>query len=270
MTTPSIDLNLRKKILDTLNCSRRVNVASAFSIVEIMKVLYNEILNYKAHDPKWPDRDRFILSKGHACLALYVMLAEKGFFPKEELKKFCLPGGILGGHPEYGEVPGVEFSTGSLGHGLPFGVGTSLAGKIDKKNYRTFVLLGDGECQEGSIWEAAMCAAKHGLSNLTAMIDYNKRQAYGSIFEVQSIEPLASKWKSFGWAVEAVDGHNEDDIRKVFSKLPLDPKKPSLVISHTVKGKGIPLLEKEASWHHKSRINDDLMAELYKALEGYK
>ena len=263
---PKIDISFRRKILDVLNCSRRGHVASAFSIVEVVKVLYNEVLHYKANEPAWTDRDRFILSKGHGCLALYVILAEKGFFPKEELRKFCAPEGILGGHPEYGKVPGVEFSTGALGHGLPFGVGVALAGKIDKKNYRTFVLLGDGECQEGSVWEAAMCASKHGLSNLTAIVDYNGTQCYGNLRAVQDLEPFADKWKSFGWEVESIDGHDTEKIREVCARLPLDKQKPSLIICHTVKGCGVRLLEKEPSWHHKSRIKDEEMAELFKDL----
>ena len=259
-------IRLRKKILDVVNASRRGHISSAFSIVEILRVLYDGVLRYRANEPLWEDRDRFILSKGHGCLALYVILAEKGFFPEEELKKFCAYDGILGGHPEYGKIPGVEFSTGALGHGLPFGAGVALAGKINAKSYRVFVLLGDGECQEGSVWEAAMFAAKHKLNNLVAIVDYNKRQAYGNIDGVQPLEPFMEKWRSFGWSAQSLDGHNIGEIEKAFVPLPARDK-PSAIICHTVKGKGIPLLEKDPSWHHKSRIKDEAMSELYKELE---
>ncbi|HNT97536.1 MAG TPA: transketolase [Elusimicrobiales bacterium] len=261
-----IDLRLRRKILRVLDCSRRGHVPSAFSIVEILKVLYGEVLRCRPGEPAWEDRDRFILSKGHGCLALYVLLAEKGFFPEEELARFCRPGGILGGHPEYGKVPGVEFSTGSLGHGLSFGVGTALAARMDGKDRRTFVLMGDGECQEGSVWEAAMCAGKHRLAGLTAMIDYNKRQAYGPVCEVQDLEPLARKWESFNWEVVSADGHDEAAVREAFGRLPLSPEKPSLIIFNTVKGRGIAALENDPSWHHKSGIKDDAMKALCDAL----
>jgi len=259
-------IRLRKQILDVVNYSRRGHIGSAFSIVEIIRVLYDDILKYKVDNPFWEDRDRFILSKGHGCLALYVMFAEKGFFDKEELKKFCREDGILGGHPEYGKIPGVEFSTGALGHALSFGIGVAIAGKLDKKDYRVFVLIGDGECQEGSVWEGAMCAVKHNLDNLIVIVDYNKKQAYGDINYVQKLEPFIDKWRSFGWEVEEVDGHNIEKLREVLRRFPFKKEKPSLIIAHTVKGKGIPLIEKDSSWHHKSRISDEIMERLYKGL----
>lgn len=248
-----------------LRVSRRGHLGSALSIVEILRMLYDEILRYDPKNPKWPNRDRFILSKGHGCLALYVVLADKGFYPKSELNKFCQCDGILGGHPEH-TIPGVEASTGSLGHGLSIGIGIALSAVFEKANYRTFILVGDGECNEGSIWEAAMCASKHRLNNLTVIVDYNKKQSYSNTCEVQDMEPFADKWRCFGFAVTEVDGHNIDELRAVFSTLPIEPDKPSAILCHTVKGKGIKYVENDLSWHHKSKITDDeiglLLAEL--------
>jgi transketolase len=257
---------LRKTIVRMLEASRRGHLGAAFSVVEILRVLYDDVLCYDPQNPKWPNRDRCILSKGHGCLALYVILAEKGFFPQSELWKFCKSNGILGGHPEH-MVPGVEASTGSLGHGLSIGVGFALNAKYEKASYRVFVILSDGETNEGSIWEAAMCASKHRLGNLTAIVDYNKQQSYSTTFEVQDMEPFADKWRSFGFAVREVDGHNVDELRSVLSNLPLEPNKPSAIISHTVKGKGIAFTENNLGWHHKSRITDEEIQSLMAALE---
>lgn len=261
-------IDLRKTIVQVLEVSRRGHLGSAFSLVEILRVLYDDVLHYDPKNPQWPYRDRCILSKGHGCLALYVILAEKGFFPSSELWRFCQSDGILGGHPEH-KIPGVETSTGSLGHGLSIGIGFALNAKYEKADYRTFVVIGDGECNEGSIWEAAMCAAKHNLSNLTVIVDYNKQQSYGTTFQIQNLEPFADKWKSFGLAVAEVDGHSVDVLRQVFSNLPLESGKPSVLICHTVKGKGIQLVENNLTWHHKSRITDEEIESLRAALEDY-
>jgi transketolase len=171
--------------------------------------------------PDWPERDRMILSKGHGCIALYVMLADKGFFPLETLDTFCRRDSILGGHPEASKVPGVEASTGALGHGLSYGVGMALAARIRRRDSRVIVVMGDGEINEGSVWEAALCAGKHGLSNLTAVIDYNKLQSAGPTREIQDLEPLADKWRAFNFAVAEVDGHDVAALRAVFARLPL-------------------------------------------------
>ncbi|MCK4819624.1 transketolase, partial [bacterium] len=246
--------------------SRRGHLASALSIVEILRVLYDDVMQYDSKEPNWSHRDRFVLSKGHGCLALYVILAEKGFFPQTELWKFCQRDGILGGHPEI-KIPGVEASTGSLGHGLSIGIGFALNAKYSKADYRTFVVVGDGETNEGAIWEAAMCAGKHGLDNLTVIVDYNKNQSYGSTFEVQDLEPFADKWRCFGFGVTEVDGHNVNDLKTVFSKLPLENNKPSVVICHTIKGKGIKHLENNLNWHHKSKVTDEELKSLFDSLE---
>jgi len=199
-------------------------------------------------------------------MALYVILAEKGFFPEEELRKFCKTDGILGGHPEI-IVPGIEASTGSLGHGLSIGIGFALNAKYEGADYRTFVIIGDGETNEGAIWEAALCAAKHRLSNLTVIVDYNKHQSYGPTSEVLELEPFLDKWSSFGFEVAEVDGHNVNELRVILSRLPLEPSKPSGIICHTIKGKGIEFVENNMRWHHKSRITDEEILSLLKAIK---
>ena len=256
---------LRATIVKILESSRRGHFPSALSLVEILRVLYDDVMLYDSKRPNWSHRDRFILSKGHGCLALYVILAEKGFFPQAELWKFCQKDGMLGGHPEI-KIPGVEASTGSLGHGLSIGIGFALNAKYSKADHRIFVLVGDGETNEGAIWEAAMCAGKHRLDNLTVIIDYNKNQSYGPTFEVQDLEPFADKWRCFGFGVTEVDGHNVNDLKTVFSKLPLQHNKPSVVICNTIKGKGIKHLENNLNWHHKSNITDKELKTLYDSL----
>ena len=257
---------IRKQIVDILSCSRRGHLGSALSIVEIIRVLYDDILQYDPKNPVWPQRDRFILSKGHGCLALYVLLADKGFYPQQELYKFCTAEGILGGHPEFPKVPGVETSTGALGHGFSVGIGMALNARCDNLNYRTFVLIGDGECNEGSIWEAAMCAGKHRLSSLLVMVDYNKLQSYGAVADVQVLEPFADKWRSFGFHVEEVDGHDVAALKAKLEQFPFHSQKPGVLICHTTKGKGIDFAENNLSWHHKSHISDEDIAMLYKGV----
>jgi len=274
LSTPeSIPLDARSKelrriIVQTLGAGKRGHVGAAFSVIEILRVLYDDVLRVDPKNPLWPDRDRCILSKGHSCLALYALLADKGFFPKEELLKFCASDGILGGHPEYGKVPGVEASTGSLGHGFSFGVGFSLAAKLDGKHHRVFVVLGDGECSEGTIWEAALSASKHRLDNLTILVDYNKQQTYGTIEEVQGLEPFADKWASFGFAVREVNGHDTGEILSVLGSTPFESGKPNAIICHTVKGKGVSFTEKNLAWHHKAKITDAEVGALMSELES--
>ena len=258
---------LRRLVVRTLEGGERGHVGSSMSLVEIMRVLYDDILRYRPQEPKWSERDRMILSKGHGCIALYVMLAEKGFIPLETLDTFCRRDSILGGHPEAAKVPGVEASTGALGHGLSYGVGMALAARIEKRDSRIIVVMGDGEINEGSVWEAALCAGKHKLSNLTAVIDYNKIQSAGPTREIQDLEPLLDKWRAFNFAAVDVDGHDVSALRNVFRSLPLAADRPSAIICHTVKGKGIAFAEHDANWHHKSKIANDVVAKLYAALE---
>lgn len=258
---------LRKLVVRALEGGERGHVGSSMSLIEIMRVLYDDILRYRADEPQWPDRDRMILSKGHGCIGLYVMLADKGFIPLETLDTFCRRDSILGGHPEAGKVPGVEASTGALGHGLSIGVGIALAVRMQKRDSRVIVVMGDGEIDEGSVWEAALCAGKHRLSNLTAVIDYNKVQSAGPTREILDLEPLADKWRAFNFATVEVDGHDVEALREVFRRLPLAHDRPTAIICHTVKGKGIGFAENDANWHHKSKINKDVVAKLYGALE---
>src|SRR6187431_2839303 len=236
--TPPLDERskyLRRLVVRGLAGGGRGHIGSSMSLIEIMRVLYDDILRYRPDEPDWPERDRMILSKGHGCIALYVMLADKGFFPLETLDTFCRRDSILGGHPEASKVPGVEASTGALGHGLSYGVGMALAARIRRRDSRVIVVMGDGEINEGSVWEAALCAGKHGLSNLTAVIDYNKLQSAGPTREIQDLEPLIDKWRAFNFATIDVDGHDVAALREAFQQLPLAQDRPSAIICHTVK-----------------------------------
>ncbi len=273
MTKPSPALDSRSKYLRSLVVrglagGNRGHVGSSMSPIEVLRVLYDDILHYDPKNPAMKDRDRCILSKGHGCLALYALLADKGYFPVEELDRFCHRDGILGGHPEHGKVPGVEASTGALGHGLSIGVGMALAARMDGRSSRVFVIMGDGEINEGSIWEAAMSAGKHKLSNLTAIIDYNKIQSAGMTRDIQDLEPLTDKWASFGFAVAEMDGHDVDAVRNVLSHLPLNSHKPTAIISHSVKGKGIPFAEGDPKWHHHSKFDPEILQEMRHSLDA--
>jgi transketolase len=258
---------LRHAIVDALIGGRRGHVGSSFSLVEIVRVLYDDVLRFRPDEPRWASRDRCILSKGHGCLALYAILADKGFFPRSELALQCTPGALLGGHPDP-HVPGVEASTGSLGHGLGLGVGMALAARMRRASHRVFVIMGDGETQEGSVWEAALVASKHGLDGLAAIVDYNKLQSYGPVSDVLPLEPLGDKWRAFGFSVREVDGHDVEALRSTFAALPFESGKPSVVIAHTVKGKGISFAENDADWHHKATVDAEMGARLRAALEA--
>lgn len=251
---------LRRVIVETMRCAGRGHLASALSLVEILRALYDDVLRVDPANPGWPGRDRLILSKGHGCLALYALLADKGFFPAGELERFCAAEGILGGHPERGKIPGVEASTGSLGHGPPIGVGMALSARLDGRASRVFVIIGDGEAGEGSVWEAAQCAAKHGLDNLTIVVDYNKMQSYGPVAEVSPLEPFCDKWRAFGFAATEVDGHDPAALATLFRRVPLVPGRPTAIVCHTVKGKGFAETEGNLAWHHKSKIADETVA----------
>ena len=268
--SPALDRrskDLRRLVVRALDGGGRGHVGSSMSLIEILRVLYDDVLRFRPSEPKWPDRDRMILSKGHGCLALYVMLADKGFISPDTLDTFCHRDSILGGHPEAGKVPGVEASTGALGHGLSVGLGMALAVRAQKRDSRVYVVMGDGEINEGSVWEAAMCAGKHRLSNLTAIIDDNKIQSAGPTQEIQDLEPLSDKWRAFGFAPKEVDGHDVMALRNVFRQLPLSADKPTAIICHTVKGKGIPFAENDPNWHHKAKLPAETVSKMYGALE---
>lgn len=259
LSSPPLDersLRLRRLVARALVKGGRGHLGPAMSLIEILRVLYDDVMRIRPAEPGWAERDRCILSKGHGCLALYAVLADRGFFPIETLDTFCRHDSILGGHPEYGMVPGVEASTGSLGHGLSIGLGMALALRMKANPARVFVVMGDGETNEGSVWEAALSAGKRRLDNLVAIVDYNHFQSYGPTAEVQDLEPLADKWRAFGFATAEVDGHDVGALRRVLGSGPLESGRPSAVICHTVKGKGVPPAENNANWHHKNKLKD--------------
>ncbi len=263
----SVSLQLRQEILHVVDKSRRGHIASAFSLVEIMRVLYTTILNVDPKNSKWSARDRFILSKGHGCLAQYIMLAERGFITREQLYNFCMFDSILGGHPDARKIPGVEASTGALAHGLSIGMGYALSARMDERAFRTFVIISDGECHEGSTWEAALSIAKYNLTNIITIMDYNKMHSYGQGSQILNIEPLTDKWNSFGFGVTEVNGHSVKDLEKAFRKALVRRDKPQIIIAHTVKGKGVHGVEDNPKWHHKAKISDEEMKLLVEGLE---
>lgn len=242
------------------------HVGTCLSIADILYLLYFKVMNIDPADPKNGDRDKFILSKAHGSAALYATLAERGFFPKSYLDKFYIDGGILPGHQIIDVVPGVEISAGSLGHGLSIGAGMAIANRNNRNPGRIFVLLGDGECNEGSVWEAIMLASTLKLSNLTAIVDYNKLQSFGRTNEVINQQNMAERWRSFGWEAHEVDGHDLGELEKIFA---MEQNGPKVVIAHTVKGKGVSFMEDRLEWHYKSP-NDEQYAQAIKELDGLK
>lgn len=253
-----IATEIRKSIIIQTAEAGSGHPGGSLSGVEILTYLYFVEMNIDPRNPKDPDRDRFVLSKGHASPLLYAVLAEKGFISKEELKGFRQIYSNLQGHPDMKKVPGVEMSTGSLGQGLSVANGMALAGKLDGKNYRVYVLLGDGEIQEGQIWEAAMTAAHYKLDNLTAFLDHNGLQIDGKITEVMSPEPVDEKFRAFGWHVITIDGHDFNQIEKAVSEAKTVKGKPTIIIAETVKGKGVSFMENEAGWHAQLPIKSRL------------
>ncbi|MGQ9824254.1 MAG: transketolase [Desulfotomaculales bacterium] len=221
----------------------------SLSAADIVTALYFHLMRVDPGNPSWPDRDRFILSKGHAAPLLYAVLAERGFFPPEELLTLRKLGSRLQGHPDMKSLPGVEMTTGSLGQGLSAGNGMALAAKLDGRNYRVFVLLGDGEIQEGMVWEAAMAAAHYRLDNVTAFLDHNGLQIDGPVTEVMSPEPVADKWKAFGWHVQVIDGHDYKQIITSVETARQVKGKPQMIIAETCKGKGVSFMENQVDWH---------------------
>jgi len=256
---------IRKEILKMIVGAGAQHIGTSLSAVETLVALYFRILDVNPQNPGWEDRDRLIISKGNAAAALYATLAERGFFPVKTLDTFGRDGSALIGHADLG-VPGVESSTGSLGLGLSIGVGMALAGRCDKRGYRVFVLLGDGECDEGSVWEAAMSASHYGLDSLTAIVDHNKLQATGFVKEVMSQDPIPEKWRAFGWSVREVDGHNLEQLLATLNEIPFEKGKPSAIIAHTVKGKGISFLENKVISHYKC-LNEAETAQALEELE---
>lgn len=242
---------IRAHLVKMSHEAKAPHLGSALSCVDIIVSLYSGILNIDPGKPQHPERDRFILSKGHAATALYAILAEKGFFGKELLATYAQPGSSLPEHPSMQCVPGVEAATGSLGHGLSLGLGLAKAAKLLNQGYKTYILLSDGECNEGSIWEAALLAPQLGLDNLCAIIDFNKWQATGRSQEVTALEPLDEKFAAFGWEVMRIDGHNFEQLNEAFNESFSKSNKPFAVIADTVKGKGISFMEDDNNWHYR-------------------
>ena len=256
---------LRSLVLECLIGGDRGHMGSAMSLIEILRVLYDDILKYYPKNPKHEDRDRLTLSKGHGCLALYAILADKGFFSKKILKTSSKFNSILGGHPEFDKVPGVEASTGALGHGAPIGLGIALGARIKKKKFNTFVIVGDGEINEGSFWEASMIASKHKLENFHIIIDYNKIQSYGKTRDVLDLEPLKQKLQSFGYEVDEINGHDIFKLKTYFKKIK-KINKSSASICHTIKGKGFYFAEQNPFWHHKNFFTEEEKIKLIECL----
>jgi transketolase len=242
------------------------HIGSVFSMADILGVLYGGVLRIDPTQPRWPDRDRFILSKGHAGAGVYAALAERGFFPLAKLDSHYQDGSDLSGHVSHKNLPGVEISTGSLGHGLPVGTGMAYAARLDERRHRVVVLLSDGECDEGSNWEAILFAAHHGLDNLVAVVDYNKIQSLAPVAETLQLEPFAEKWRSFRWTVQEVDGHDHAELITALTALP-QPAHPTCIICHTVKGRGVSFMEHSVLWHYRTARGEELEAAL-RELDG--
>ena len=242
---------VRRQTLEMIVSANKGHIGGAFSCTDILVALYyGGILHVDPSNPNWSQRDRFILSKGHSCTALYAVLADLGFFPTSELSSFCQKGSMLGGHPDR-NIPGIEADTGSLGHGLGIAAGLALCAKIDKKDYITIVLLGDGECHEGSVWEAAMFAGHHQLNNLIAVVDRNRQCVTDFTEDCNRLEPFAEKWRAFNWDVRDVNGHSFEELLGAFGDLrSRDSTRPLMVIANTIKGKGISFMEGRIAWHH--------------------
>lgn len=250
-------LEIRKDIFKMAYYSGGAHIGASFSIVEVLVSLYfGGVLRYDASNPKLENRDRFILSKGHASAAIYAVLSKAGYFSKEVLYSFCQEGTLLGGHPSMLDVPGIEASTGALGHGINYAVGLALGSKLNKTDERIFVVIGDGECQEGTIWEAAMFASAKNLDNLTVVLDHNKFQAMDALDSIVSLGSLKEKWESFDWQVAEVNGHNTDEIIQKLRRKPTG--KPSIIIANTIKGKGVSFMEGEPIWHYRMPNPDEL------------
>ena len=259
---------LRQLIVKALIGGGRGHMGSAMSLVEILRVLYDEFIKFEPKKPNNKNRDRLILSKGHGCLALYAILADKNFIKIKDLEAASTFDSILGGHPESFKVPGVEFSTGALGHGFPVAVGMAIAAKLKKEKHKIFAILGDGEINEGSIWEAALSASKHKLNNLKVLLDYNKIQSYGFVKNVLDLEPIKKKWESFGFDVSELNGHNIVELKNNLKKfLKYKKNKPSITICHTIKGKGFYFAENNPMWHHKNSFTEDEINKLNECLK---
>jgi len=254
-------VNIRRDILETLETAGSGHPGGSLSAVEILTTLYGYQINHKPNDPRFEDRDRVIVSKGHVSPVVYATLANFGYFPREELKTFRKFGARLQGHV-HTKVPGVEFNTGSLGHGLSYANGIALGSRMRAKDFRVYCIMGDGEIQEGSVWEAAMTAAHFKLDHVCAIVDYNKVQENGPTNEIKNLEPLAAKWAAFGWNVLDIDGHSLEALKKAFDNFSDTKGKPTVILANTVKGKGVSFMEGKCAWHGKAPNKEQLAAAL--------
>jgi transketolase len=264
----AIAKQLRRTAIEMITAAGSGHPGGSLSEAEILVTLYFDVLRHDPANPKWPDRDRVILSKGHACPLLYAAMADCGYCPADQLMTLRKLGSIYQGHPDVRFLPALEASTGSLGQGVSVGLGMALAARLNGSPSRTYVVLGDGEIQEGQIWEAAMAAAFLRVDNLVAIVDYNQIQLDGFVKDIMSLEPLADKWRSFGFAVDEVDGHDVAALRKALRAVPYRAGKPSVLICHTVKGKGVPDAESNADWHHKNKLSPAELTMINSVLGG--
>jgi len=251
---------VRKQSLGMILTAHASHIASSFSVIELLVYLYEKTLKINPRKPRDPNRDIFILSKGWGVSALYAVLAHKGFISKQILKSYCSDGSKLIGIATRNGIPGIEATTGSMGHGLPIGVGIAKAFKLQKRKRRVYVIISDGECDEGSTWEAALLAAHHKLDNLTVFVDYNKWQSFGRTNEVLNLESLSAKWKAFNWMTQEIDGHNFEEIEAAVKKSALNTGKPSMIVAHTVKGKGLSVIEDRNEWHYQTPRESEIEA----------
>lgn len=273
MSQKSVELayRIRRHALEMTNRGGTSHIGSIYSMADIVAVLYADVLHYDAQNPKWEGRDRFLLSKGHAGAAVYAALAESGFFPVDELLTHCQNGSRLSGHVSHKGVPGVEASTGSLGQGMPMAMGMALAAKMDGKSHRVHCIIGDGECDEGAVWETALMAAQYKLDNFIVTIDFNKIQSLGHVADIMPLEPMGDKWTAFGWHAIRIDGHDHDALCAAYQQAnaQLGKGKPVVVIADTVKGKGVSFMEDDVLWHYRTARGDEYDAAL-RELEAQK
>ncbi|MFC2084435.1 transketolase [Bacteroidota bacterium] len=268
MSSEELAYKIRMHALKMTSSGKSSHIGAVLSIADILAVLYNDILRIDPTNPKWDERDRFILSKGHASAGVYAVLAEKGFFSTEILKTHCQNGSILSGHISHKGIPGVEVSTGSLGHGLPIACGMALAARLDNKKHLVFALLSDGECDEGSNWEAILFVGHHKLNNLIVIVDYNKIQSLAPVKDTLDLEPFAQKWEAFGWKTVLIDGHDHNEIKYTLNNLIKNRgEQPMCLIANTVKGKGVSFMENQVLWHYRSPQGEELQNAL-KELEN--
>jgi transketolase len=260
--TEELARRIRRHTLHMTSRGGSSHIGSIFSIADIVAVLYGKVARFDPIQPRHPDRDRILLSKGHAAAAIYAVLAELGFFPVELLATHYQDGSKLSGHVSHKGIPGVECSTGSLGHGLPVSTGLAYAAQRHGQQHRVFTIMSDGECDEGSNWEAILFAAHHQLSQLVAIVDYNKLQSLAAVDDTLRLEPFSDKWRSFGWSVQEVDGHDHVALQTALEAAPLDPSKPSCILAHTTKGKGVSFMENSVLWHYRAARDSEFDAAL--------